>query len=366
VRMKKIFIAATRQNEGKTTVCLGLMLVLPRFVKNLGFIKPVGQRYVLTNDGHRVDEDAILIHEVCQIYWHPKDMSPVAIEKGFTRQQILVPDIEGLKKQILDSYRSIAEGKDFVLIEGTGHAGVGSVFAMNNANVAHLLDAKVIIVTTGGIGRPIDEIMLNKCLFENNGVEVIGAILNKAIPEKMDSAKKYVSMYLERAGIKLLGTIPYNPLLSGPTMRQIREETGADVVHGEEFLDNAVRHVVLGAMMPHDALKYIKDEFLFIVPGTREDNILAALSTTLLGKQSGKRVSGIVLTGEEYPHKNILEILRNTNIPVLQIKQDSYTVASRIHDLTVKIRPADREKIELVRNLVNEYVDVEEILKLAD
>ena len=364
--MKKIFIAATRQNEGKTTVCLGLMLVLPKFIKNLGFIKPVGQRYVLTDDGHRIDEDAILINEVCRTYWHPKDMSPVAIERGFTRQQILIPDVEGLKKQILDSYNSVAEGKNFVLIEGTGHAGVGSVFTMNNANVARLLDARVIIVTTGGIGRPIDEIMLNKCLFEKNGVQVIGAILNKTIPEKIDTVKKYVSKYLERVGIKLLGVVPYNPVLSGPTMRQIKEETGAEVLHGEEFLDNAVRHIILGAMMPHQALKYVEDEFLFIVPGTREDNILAALSTTLLGKESGKRVAGMVLTGEDYPHENILEIIRNSNIPVLQIKQDSYTVASRIHDLTVKIRSTDEEKIKLVRGLVAEYVDVEQILKLAD
>ena len=43
--------------------------------------------------------------------------------------------------------------KDYVIIEGTGHAGVGSVFNLSNAQVARRLNAKVIIVAAGGIGR---------------------------------------------------------------------------------------------------------------------------------------------------------------------------------------------------------------------
>jgi len=364
--MKKIFIAATRQNEGKTTVSLGMMLVLPKYIKDVGFIKPVGQRYITTADGKKVDEDAILIHEVCKIYENPKDMSPIAIDRDFTRRQIQNPDTENLKNRIVDSFTRVSKGKDFVLIEGTGHAGVGSVFNMNNASVAKLLQAKVVIVTLGGIGRPIDEIMMNRCLFERSGVQVIGAILNKAIPEKMDGVKKHVSKYLEGVGMKLLGVIPYNPVLSGPTMAQIFAEMDAEIIHGEEYLNNEVRHVIVGAMMPHQALRYVKDQFLLIVPGSREDNILAALSTTLLSKESGKRVSGMVLTGEDSPHESVLEIIRSTNIPILQVRQDSYTTASRINELTVKIRPTDTNKIKLVQKLVKEYVDIDMLLDMAD
>ena len=41
-----VFIAATHQNNGKTTLSLGLMGNLRRRNKNIGYLKPVGQRTV--------------------------------------------------------------------------------------------------------------------------------------------------------------------------------------------------------------------------------------------------------------------------------------------------------------------------------
>ena len=58
---------------------------------------------------------------------------------------------------------------------------------LSNAQVAKMLNAKVIIVASGGIGRPIDEISLNKALFEKVGVDILGVIINKVDPCKMIS-----------------------------------------------------------------------------------------------------------------------------------------------------------------------------------
>jgi BioD-like phosphotransacetylase family protein len=49
-------------------------------------------------------------------------------------------------------------------------------------------------------------------------------------------------------------------------------------------------------------------------------------------------------------------------IPVLLAKDDSYQVASTVHDLTVKTRPTDAEKISLIRDLVAKNVNVKKIL----
>jgi len=43
---KAIFIAATGQNVGKTTICLGLPAGLRKRFSRVGFIKPVGQQHV--------------------------------------------------------------------------------------------------------------------------------------------------------------------------------------------------------------------------------------------------------------------------------------------------------------------------------
>ena len=48
---------------------------------------------------------------------------------------------------------------------------------------------------------------------------------------------------------------------------------------------------------------------------------------------------------------------------VLLAKAESYRVASKVHDLTVKTRPRDVQKISLIRDLVAQNVDVKKILK---
>src|SRR3989338_6795905 len=170
---RRIFVAATKQNDGKTTISLGLIRAFRKRFNRVGFIKPVGQRYVFEH-GYKVDEDSVLIEKVCGMRCSVKDMSPVAIDKGFTENYIKRGDHRKLVDSIISSFNRIAKGKDIVVIEGTGHAGVGSIFDLSNARVANLLDAKVILVTAGGIGKPMDEIELNMALFEKECVEVIG------------------------------------------------------------------------------------------------------------------------------------------------------------------------------------------------
>jgi len=172
--MKKLFIAATNQNGGKTTVALGLLLNLKNHFKKIGFIKPIGQRYLL-EAGYQVDEDSVLIENIFKFSFPLKFLNPIAVERGFTERYIDNPYPEDITSNIVNSYQRIAESSDLVIIEGTGHAGVGSVFDHSNARVAKILDAKVLIISSGGVGKPVDEIVLNKALFDKEGAVLIGA-----------------------------------------------------------------------------------------------------------------------------------------------------------------------------------------------
>ena len=44
----------------------------------------------------------------------------------------------------------------------------------------------------GGIGRSIDEIMLNKAVFDLKGVELVGVIINKIQQDRYDKVSHYV------------------------------------------------------------------------------------------------------------------------------------------------------------------------------
>src|ERR1041385_3587865 len=225
------FIAATRQNDGKTTTSLGLIAALQRHYPRVGYIKPVGQRFVEIAE-QKIDEDILLMDSVYRLNCPLVDMSPIAVEPDFTRKYLQSSNNDALVARIQSACDRVAWEKDFVLCEGTGHAGVGAVFDLSNAQVARTLGAKVIIVTQGGIGKPIDEVALNQALFEKEGVQIIGVILNKVLGDKVDYVTDFARRGLKRKGLELLGVIPHQRMLSCPTIDLIREELRAEFLNG--------------------------------------------------------------------------------------------------------------------------------------
>lgn len=358
----RVYIAATRQNDGKTITCLGLIAALKTRLGKIGYIKPVGQRYVEI-DGAKIDEDALLVKTVYELEGKVGDMSPIAIPRHFTENYIDSPHRDDLTKAVQASFARVEEGKDIVVVEGTGHAGVGSVFDMSNGDVAALLGCKVIIISSGGIGRPIDEIMLNKAMFDAAGVPILGVIVNKVDEDKYDKVRSYVQRGLERKGIELLGVMPFRPLLSSPTIEQLLSDIDGKLLSGHRGLRNVVEKMVIGAMPPHQAIEYFTRGTLLITPGTREDLILAAMSSCLLGPSHTPCVAGMILTGGTPPQRNIMDLVEKTAIPIILVEEDTYTVASKIAKLIVKIRPGDFDKIRAAERMVDEFVDVDRIIE---
>src|SRR5213594_4627234 len=211
----RIFIAATRQNDGKTTMSLGLLSALQKRYPRIGYIKPVGQRFVEIEE-QKIDEDTVLMDHVYRLNCPLLDMSPIAVEPDFTRKYLTTSNNEALVRKIQKAFDRVAWEKDFVLCEGSGHAGVGSVFDLSNAQVAKIVGAKVIIVTQGGIGKPIDEVSLNRALFEKEGVEIIGVIINKVLGTKVEYISDFARRGFRRKGLELLGAIPHHRDLPKP------------------------------------------------------------------------------------------------------------------------------------------------------
>lgn len=358
----RLFIAATRQNDGKTTTSLGLLSALQKFYTRIGYIKPVGQRFVQV-DEEKIDEDTILMDRVYRLNCPLVDMSPIAVEPDFTRKYLQSSNYDALVRKIEKAFDRVAWEKDFVLCEGSGHAGVGSVFDLSNARVAKILEAKVIIVSQGGIGRPIDEVAVNQALFEKEGVEVAGVILNKVLPDKLDFIAEFARKGFKRRGLELLGVLPHQPLLSRPTMEVICEDLHATPLNQSRQITNSVEDVIVGAMGVQHALPHFRKGVLIIIPGDREDIVLAAATTLFRGANEG--LAGIILTDNMRPSEHVLGVIKDFPFPVLLAEQDSYRVTSTVHDMIVKTRPTDTEKIALIRDLVATHVNVERLLEVA-
>ena len=356
---KRLFIAATQQNDGKTTVSLGIFGALRKTQGRIGFIKPVGQRFVEV-EGHKIDEDTVLIDQTYGIGSPLEAISPIAVEPDFTRKFIQQANSDILVRRIQNSFDRAAWEKDFVIIEGTGHAGVGSVFDLSNARVAHLLGSKAIIVTQGGIGRPIDEVALNRAVFTEQGVELIGVIMNKVHLEKYDQVVDFARRGFERLGIELLGTVPADPLLTQPTLGQVCKAVKGDFINARTSSRRLVRQVLIGDMGTGHLLTLFHPGMLLITPGDRDDVVLAAISHT---SKHPRGISGLVLSSGHQPHESVMKLLLESELPVITSPLDSYTIASKLHSMTVKTLPGDNEKIQRIQSIVEQHVNVARIIE---
>jgi hypothetical protein len=368
--MRHVYLAATGQNRGKTTVSLGVLDGFGRRGLSTGFMKPVGQRTVI-EDGVPADEDAVLMRSVFDLAEPLGQMSPVHIPRGFTQSFIDGQVVEDLGARIRDAHAAFAADRDVLLIEGTGHAGVGAVIDLSNARVAAMLGVPAVIVSEGGVGRPIDEIVLNAALFERHGVHVAGAIVNKVDLDTKPGLARTLERGLARHGVPLLGVLPYRPILSNPTLAMVLEGVQGETLHPGPDLDLVIGGVAIGAMEPAHMLERIGPRSLVIVPGDREDVIDAIVGARLDGdERAGRGVPGggalgLVLSGGYRPSDRVIESIRRADLFATLVPEDTYAVASEVHDLLVKTHPADVGKIEEIKALVWEYLFIDRILGAA-
>jgi len=389
--VRQLYLAATGQNRGKTTAALGLLDGFVQSGLHTGFMKPVGQRTVI-EDGEPADEDAVLVKSVFGLAEPYSVMSPVHIPRGFTKSYIAGKVVEDLGAKVQAAHATFAD-HEMLLIEGTGHAGVGAVIGLSNAVVASMLGTPAVIISEGGVGRPIDEIVLNASLFAANGVEVAGAIVNKVDMDAQPGIADVLERGLGRHGIPLLGVLPVRPILSNPTLAMVLEGVHGETIHPGPDLDRVIDGVAIGAMEAGHMLERVGPGTLVIVPGDREDVILtlttahfaerlrtanataAARIASIAAAASNERAAsvaghegaalGLVLTGGYRPRASVIDAIREADIFATIVPEDTYVVASEVHDLLVKTHPADREKIELIKQLVADHLDIDRILAVA-
>ncbi|MDP9468912.1 MAG: AAA family ATPase [Chloroflexota bacterium] len=355
----RVFLAATGQNRGKTTASLGLTAAIIGRGAKTGFIKPVGQRYLVV-EGTRADEDAVLMKAVFGLPDALDDMSPVTLPRHFTTDYIMGQVDEDLEREVTDAAARVASGKDLLLVEGTGHAGVGAVVGLSNARVAALLEAPVVIVSEGGVGRPIDEIVLNHALFERHGVRVMGALVNKVDIDSHPHLPEVLRRGLGQHHIELLGCIPYSELLANPSLELIATHLEGELLTGEAAPGRTVAHVAIGAMRAEHATVLIRDRTLLITPGDRDDLISMALALNAAG--DGGRVTGLVLTGGLMPDVATLADLRTAGLFAFLVASDTYRTAQAVDEILVKTHPTDTDKIETIIQLVSGAIEIEGFL----
>ncbi len=354
---KKIFIAATGQNCGKNTTSIGLMHMALKKYRRVGFIKPLGPKPATF---HRctVDKDAALIAQVFGLEKELRWMSPFVVHPDTTRKVVdgeISP--HEIHDRIMCAYAELEKRCDFIIIEGSGHPGVGSVMKMSNARIAQMLDAPVLMVTGGGLGNVIDKIYMGLALFEKEGVDVRAVLANKLVPEKRERTLDYLTRALADEKMTVIGGVDYYPVLANPTLRRVSKLLGLTIRGNRRDVGRIIHHVQIGAASTQRVTELIQETSLLIVTSSR-DELLVTLANLYKIPAYRSRIAGLIIPGIA-PVSTITQmILDRSNIPYMRTKE--YTTAELYRLITEdvsKITAADTEKLGLIRNLAETHID---------
>lgn len=357
---RKIFIGATGQHCGKTTISLSLMHLARKKYGRVGFMKPLGPKWIEFN-GAIVDKDAAMFASVFGVEEDVLLMSPLTLAPGTTRRYLDGEIDSSVPSSLIrTACRELEKKYDFLIIEGAGHGGVGSVVGMNNARIAAELNAPVLLVTGGGIGNVIDAVELNLALYQRENADVRIIMANKLVAEKRENTLAYLRKAFAGSGRMITSAFDYLPTLADASLQHISELLDLPLKGDSAERSRLCHNIQLGAASSQIVIDHLENSTLLIVTSSRDELLVTASSLHHIPEYK-TRLAGLIIAGH-VPVSNITQrILDDSKIPYIRIEETSSEIFSRLREHVSKIGPDDREKIDLINSIAERYIDFEAI-----
>ena len=357
---KKIFIASTGQNSGKTTTSISLIHLAKQKYGKVGFIKPFGPKPTVFQ-GRTMDKDAALMAGVFELTDDLDFMSPVVLHGDSTRR-VLDGELsaDAFLAAIRNAVAELEKRCDFLVIEGSGHSGVGSVIGMSNARIAREVGASVMIIAGGGIGNTMDSVSLNLALFRQEQVDVKLVLLNKLIPTKRQGSLHYLRQAFAGEPFRIDGGFNYSPVLANPTLARIAKILDAPLRGDLRQATRIAHHVQLGAASAQRVADLLKESSLVMVNSSR-DELMVMLASLYNLPEYRKKIAGLVIPGLAPVTGITQKILDDSHVPYIRTEITSSEAFLRVTNDVSKITVEDREKIDLIKSLAETEIDFEAI-----
>lgn len=347
-----IYLTTTEPFSGKSIFALGLVNLLASKTDKIGYLKPI-----VAGSKKEKDRRLELIGKQFSLHQSYEEMYV------FTRKKAIKEINKGNETLLIDAiierFKLLQESCDFVVVEGTDFLGAGSNVEFDgNISIAKNLGipAAIIMNCSGkNIVEIIDQAVATVNGFLSKGVQVLTLVANKVENGKEEEISRRLKSAMPEE--ILITTIPMHVELSNPTMEEIRESLGANLLFGKNLLTNRVDHSIVGAMQLHNFLNRLKNNTLVVTPGDRGDLIIGALQANI--SRSFGKVSGMILTGGMHPEPSIVKLIEGleTILPILQVDEGTFAVVNKVNQIRARISPDDKEKISLAIRLFDTWVD---------
>lgn len=350
--MPLLFIGSTGDNAGQSILIWTIARRLLERGLSVGFIKPFGTNPVQV-DGAWTDHDAYLFREVLGLHEPLERICPFLITDEAWRQRIP----EEILQEFLSLAGELSSQKDVLLVMGSRHIFFDDAACpVSDVALVSELKADFLLITRHRkVSKSVYSI-LSVCSLLKERVK--GIVLNRIPYPELDTIRENLIPSLLKKGIPLRGAIPEEPMLSYHNLREIMETLNGDLLVGEEGLDRPVGSMTVGAADLKGELLMFKRAYNKI--------ILLQPAADLAGPDdapSPRPVAGIILTAGRNPAPQLIGCAKRAKIPLLLVKDDSFTALERLEQSTSRLSPKDEMKVKFFTALMDRDGSLERLLR---
>ncbi len=358
---KNLYITALEPQSGISLVALGVMEFLVRNLGRVAVFRPI------VNTKYNTDGKDEIVHLI-STYYNLDIAYRRMYAYTFDEARTLVADkkYDKLLEGILDRYKDLENEYDFVLCLGTDFASDSAAFEFElNVEIANNLGCPVLMIANAHQGSI--EGVVRSCRFAiesfaEKGSKILSLIVNRTPANLQRDMLQSLREKLQ-SEIELIYSIPFEETLDRPTMAEIARALDATVIYGREQLNRPVSRFVIAAMNLKNLLPRLENDNLVITPIDRIDIILGMLAA--YRSSNMPNIGGMVLTGYLETDETLRNLLLGMDdlVPILKVKDDTFTTAMKITAIHNCITPESTLKIASGLGLFESHVCTSELRK---
>jgi hypothetical protein len=347
---KYLLIGSPEAYSGKSAIILGLAHQLQAKGLDIAYGKPIGTCWDTSHNDH-LDEDVRFIAQTLNLSTNRLLPTLVALDDKTVMQRLKGID-QTHYLPLLQDYVHASVG-DLVLLEGAGTLNEGLLFDLSLPQMAHEMDAAVVLVTRFHSGLVVEPLLAAQ---QQLGDRLLGVLINDVPHAQQEKVETQVKLFLEKHGIEVLATLPQNDILRSVSVGELVYQLNAEILCRADRLDLMVESLKIGAMNVNSALEYFRKghNMAIVTGGDRTDIQLAALETS---------TQCLILTGHIPPSLSILSRAEELEIPVLSVDLDTLTTVEIIDRTFGQVRLHEPVKVQAVCHMIAKHFDCDRLLQ---
>jgi phosphate acetyltransferase len=362
-RHRTFYLVPMSRDTGLTSMALGLVRSLQLAGVRVGFVKPIVQPDSLVGDADLASHFA---RTLCGV------QTPDPISFAHAAELVRNGQIGSLMEEVVALVEEVRATHDVTVIEGLiPDADVQIATRLNIATIRSL-NADLVPVMTGG-NRTADELAaIAATAAEQYGDEGRRAVAGVLVNHAADAAAAariagigVLTVFGQSEPVPVLAAVPTVKRVSAPRVSDVAEGLGLEVVHRGAIEKLRAEQVLVAARRSEKLIGHLTPGTLVVTPFDRGDAILA----TALVAQRGMPLSGLVLTcGGGLPKEleGLFDAPPLDRLPILATSCDTFTMASRLSNLSSQVGRTDGERMERMLGYIAERVDTRPLVKRLD